>query len=396
LASTEQTVRTHLSPEGRLLLATAGGPAMNDTIRSLAGSIADWTAMLQLLVQERAEAVVSARFTELGLTLPDSVTKELRVMAMRSDLRMARMSRRLEETVNAFAAAGIPVLLLKGAALGRTVYGIMPRRPMLDLDLLIPSDQRAEAKRVALAHGWQPSELEGLEDFYSGHYHMAPLHDANGHFNLEIHTALLVNGHPFTWPVAQVWEESTALPDMPARVPVPEQLLLHIGIHFSWSHLGRTGAWRAFRDVQALAASGTLDWTRFLALAQRARATAACYWTLHLAQQLAGVEVPPVVLETLRPPMPGAVNTALVRHFASHWYPGTGPTLPLSLDQGLWRVAMRPGWSGHQGVLPWTRDLIFDDPRAPRQADPLAQRWLRLLTNPFRYARYLHHISGGR
>ncbi|HWA16527.1 MAG TPA: nucleotidyltransferase family protein, partial [Gemmatimonadales bacterium] len=202
MASIEDLTSSGLAPEAALLLATAGGPVMDGPIQRLAARVVNWTRFLQLAAQERAEAIVVQRFKELGVALPAAVDKELKVTALRADLRMARLTQRLEETLRAYQAARLPVVLLKGAALGKTVYGFVPRRPMLDLDLLIPADRRQEALSIALATGWATTPLSQYQDFYNEHHHLPPLVDARSNqFNLELHTGLMPAGHPFAWPI---------------------------------------------------------------------------------------------------------------------------------------------------------------------------------------------------
>ena len=59
----------------------------------------------------------------------------------------------LGEAAAALAAADVPVMLLKGAALGRLIYGSPAERPMSDLDLLIPAGRVDEGMRALAALG---------------------------------------------------------------------------------------------------------------------------------------------------------------------------------------------------------------------------------------------------
>jgi len=382
--------------ETRLLLATAGGPRLDETITRLAAGPIDWALFLRLAARERAEAIVSARLARLGAGVPDPIRWELKTMAIRSDLRMTTLSHRLDQTVSALADAGIPVLLLKGAALGRTVYGSLPKRPMLDLDLLVPEDRRRQAREVALATGWVPSEFEHQVEFYRGHYHLAPLRDGHGlSFNLEIHTALFAPRHPFDWPVQSLWDRSLPLAGSPARVPAPEDLLLHVALHFSWSHLARFGPWRAFRDVRVLTEDHPVDWDRFTALARATRGATAAYWTLRWARLLAGLAIPPEVERALRPALPAALLPVLDRHFSGQWCQVDTACPSEQLGQWLWRLAVRPRQSGHGNAVPWMRDALFRDPHFPPVAEPVGRKLVRHLRNPGRYLRYLRRIVLG-
>ncbi len=61
----------------------------------------------------------------------------------------------LADLLNRFREAGIPTLVLKGAALALRYYADVGLRPMDDIDLLVPTERTAEA--VALLHrlGWR-------------------------------------------------------------------------------------------------------------------------------------------------------------------------------------------------------------------------------------------------
>lgn len=369
---------------------------MDAAIRALTAGPVDWNVFLAIVLQERAEAIVSARLARVGAEIPADVRDTLRMHAMRSDLRMAMLSQRLDQTLAALAAAGVPVLLLKGAALGRTLYGSLPRRPMLDLDLLVPAEHCARAREVALAADWVPGELERQVAFYEGHYHVAPLHDAMGrNFNLEIHTGLFFPGHPFDWPVEAVWERSQPLPGSAARIPAIEDLLLHVTLHFSWSHAAHFGPWRSFRDVRVIAETPGLDWEGFLRRARETHGATAAYWTLRLARVYTGARVPAEVERALRPALPASVLPILDRHFAESWFSSETACPSQELSRWLWRAAMQPQRSGHGKALPWDRDGLFLYPGESPAPERSGRKWRRHLGSLGRYVRYLHRIVLG-
>ncbi len=382
--------------EVRLLLATAGGSGLDDGIRELAGSRIDWTTFLQLTALERASAVVAGRFDRIGAPLPDDVRRSLGSMATRANIRMATLSARLDATLAALAAAGIPVMLLKGAALGKTVYGSLARRPMLDIDLLVGVGRAAEARQVALASGWVASGLEQFAGFYEGHFHQAPLADAHGlGLKLELHTGLLLDTPQFDWPLEDVWAHSRELPGSLARVPSIEDLVLHLGLHFSWSHLARVGAWRTFRDLGTLADAGEVDWSRLVARAGEIGAGPACYWMLRLARACGVSAVPQAAERELRPPLAEPVLSLLERHFASQWYAMDAPCPSNRLDKAMWKLAMLPPAHRRTAVMPWDRDpAIRRDGASARETFP--EKLLRSVGRLGGYARYVHRVAWGR
>lgn len=382
--------------EALLLLATAGGPGIDPTIRELASGPIDWKLFLRLVATERAEAVVAARLRRLEIGLPEQIERQLRSMALRSDLRMATLSQRLDETLAALAAVDIPVLLLKGAALGRTLYGSLPRRPMLDIDLLIPAERVSEAWATAKTVGWVQGEFEGTDDYYREHFHLAPLVDGLGiGFNLELHTGLFLDGHPFTWPLEDLWARSSALAHSSGRVPSLEDLMLHALLHFSWSHMMRVGPWRTFRDVNLLASNKALDWEAFTRLATASGGAPAAYWTLRLARAFAGLEFPAKVEQALRPALAKPLSAMLERHFAGQWYLLDAPCPSVRLDRRLWRVAMGRLGRVRGRTMPWVRGAVFPDLSAPGNAETTPGKLVRHLISMGSYARYFRRVVLG-
>lgn len=386
-----------LAPEAQLLLATAGGADQDARIRALASGSLNWVLFLQLTALERAESVIASRFARLGLSLPPEVAGQLKAMALRSDLRMTTVSHRLDRTLEALAAQEIQVVLLKGAALGRTVYGSFARRPMLDLDLLIhPRDAQA-ASTAALAVGWVASETDRATDHYSGHFHLPPFTDGLGlGFNLELHTGLFVPGHPFDWPFEDVWARKRPLPKGPGSVPSPEDLLLHVALHFSWSHMARVGTWRAFRDLLTLAESGTVDWNAFVQQTIKSHGGPAVYWTLRLARRFGVSAIPPEVESALRPAGLGERTArALERHFSGQWYMLDAPCPSTRLERLLWIRAMGQLGSSKDHAMPWARELVFPDLWSTDSTETRPGRLLRHLTNLGSYSRYFRRVFLG-
>lgn len=71
------------------------------------------------------------------------------------------------DLLRAFAAASIPTLLLKGAALCRTVYADPTARPMHDLDLLVPAADAARVVALLQDRGWEAQHFapQAIIDF---------------------------------------------------------------------------------------------------------------------------------------------------------------------------------------------------------------------------------------
>jgi hypothetical protein len=213
-----------------------------------------------------------------------------------------------------------------------------------------------------------------------------------GGLRLEIHRAVLPPGHPFRLTEDEMWcaARRVQVGRAHALVMRPAHHAVHIAIHFAWSHMLRMGAWQAFRDLSALAASGRFDWEDFVSTASRWGATSAGYWTLRLAAALSKLPVPDAVLARLQPRFAGTCGRPLMRHFVNGLV-RRDACPSVRLDQALWTIAMQPGSEGHGRIRPWSvsQDLLF----ALEQRGQLRDRMVESpLVQMGRSGRYLSEI----
>jgi hypothetical protein len=344
-----------LSPEAQLLLLTAGGEKNDPAIRALLAQPLDWAKVAWLAEQERASPVLWRRLSAIA-PLPEAA-QPLHRMSMVSEFRMAHLEARLLSALDTLQDADIEPVLLKGAALALTVYGSFVARPMSDVDLLVPRDEVKGAHDALIASGWTEG-IDNTPEFYQGHHHLQPLIDSQGTgTSLELHTSLFFEGHPFALTSDDIRRraEKVVVGGRTALVPSVHDQLLHLCLHFAWSHMMATGAWRAFRDLDALLRTDRVNWKEFTQLALDARGGSACYWTFRLARAVAGIQVPTWVERALMPPEPEFALRRLEQHFTYDLLPTENITPSLWLSYTMWRAGLRPRWSGHGRVRPWDR-----------------------------------------
>lgn len=344
-----------ISDEARLVFLCAGPRGNDSEIVRIARAPLRWDLVTRMVIALRAVPVVERRIREaLGGRLPAAAAAMGR-LAMVEEFELQRMDERLDETVGAFQSAGIPIVLLKGAALARSVYHSVVDRPMLDLDVLVPASQTKAARELAMSLGWVWKHDRRYAPFFSTHHHLPPFRDGRGtRALLELHTGLFPVGHPFGLEAAEVFSRAIRARGYSSgvSVPSPEDHLVYLCGHWVWSHMMNGGAWRALRDVGALTERGGLDWDLCVERARTARATTCVYWTLRLAQRMAGVDIPAAALVAMEPPSPGFLLKRLERYF--RWQVSEGRVCPsVRLGQWLWSAALRPGWSEHGGARPW-------------------------------------------
>ncbi len=377
-------LRNLLSPEARLLLLTAGGRGNDAAIAAAARGALDWRRLTRLAESERAEPVFVRRLREvLGAGLPPEAER-LEQLARVADFRQCWIEERLVASLRLLQRAGIDAVLLKGAALAVSCYPSFLERPMADLDLLVDRDRAEEAHRLLRAGGWAWDHDPELDGFYSTHHHLAPLHDSKGvGVGLDLHTTPVCAGNPFMLDGSLMRQRSTpvSVQGVLAYLPDVHDQLLHLCVHFAWSHLLSSGAWRTFRDIGTLVSSGRVDWATFEERARAHRATSCCYWVLRLAGELAGIQVPPAVLREFRPQGGSVFLTALERHFVLHLLPSESLAASVRLTGLMWAAGIQPGRMGHGRARPWDRTAAFKPTvrvASPAAAPTLAGRFQRI------------------
>lgn len=375
-----------LSPEARLIFRSADPACDPRELWKLSESVTDWMRALILAEQEGATPTLWRALQKKQPPIPERAVEFLQQRTMLSDFRMQLLSQRLQETLKTFAARGIPVILLKGAAVGALTDPTFRARPMGDLDLLVRREDVNRARTAIIDSGWPVTTDPRLLDLLQDQHHLPPfVSPLLPGLRLELHVELFAIGHSFTLSHEAIWRDSrpASAPFEGARLLSPEHMLLHACAHFAWQHSMRFAAWRTVRTVAAVASEPLLSWDALVREARAAKALTVCYWTLRIAQRLSSLDVPAATMAQLAPPTPEWIRQMLERHFIADLAMGESPTSPsVALSRWLWRAALRPKWSGH---------LI---PR--RDADHRWERAFGTYTEEAAWSRFARHAASYR
>lgn len=391
-----------LSPEAQLVFRTAANGVVPEEWARLAKSVANWSRVFTLASRQVASLAlyrVLQSAPEALRYVPDEFLEALRHAALVDDLRMQQLGRRTAQSVASLRTAGVVPILLKGAALGARYDHSFRTRPMTDVDLLVRPADVPRAAESLLSAGWKVTEnpvyLEMLKDAHHLPHFVDP---ALPGLRLELHVSTMPADQPFGIDDEQFWTDAVAAPPPfeGSLVPSPEQLLLHVAIHYAWQHTLAFGAWRTFRAVQLLADDSSLDWSRFIQKLERTKSVTCAYWTLRLAHRFSGVEVPAPVLSALSPPTSSTVRAALERHFAALNAPGERPASPSTmLTRYLWYAALRPRWSGHTHPGRWDPENKWAKAYGTASSETRVRRYLRHIRHAGDWARFVRHTLLG-
>lgn len=158
---------------------------------------ADWGKIRRLARSNRMTGLVFDGLDRSGLlsSLPEEVREGFeaeyfhQVTGIRSALALAA------DLADRFAAAAVPLVILRGLALGLTVYPRPFLRPFSDLDLLVLKSDLDRAKAIFEEAGLLKAPGTFPDRYFQRHHlHLAYFHPPTG-FPVELHWAF---DHPYT------------------------------------------------------------------------------------------------------------------------------------------------------------------------------------------------------
>jgi GNAT superfamily N-acetyltransferase len=223
--------------------------------------------------------------------------------------------RQLETVLPAFSKAGIPTLLLKGAALAETHYRDRGARPMADLDVAVPLDQARRAVTLLIDSGWRVGTTSSLE-FDLRFRHGCPF--KNGAAEIDLHWHVLTETCRGDFDAA-LWAEArpTRVGGSTTAVLSPTDTLFHVVVHGTrWNPVPPL-RWVADGITVLRSSAGEIDWVRLVELAAEARLAARVELALRYLGERFAAPIPPDALNRLRDTRKGAVERIELRHAAA-------------------------------------------------------------------------------
>jgi len=280
---------------GRLL---AGRPCREDPA---------WNFVVPLARQHDLAPLLYWRATRSpgGAVVPAELLQELENDFYCAAVKTVLAERQLAELLAALGEAGVPTLVLKGAAAG-AFYPDPALRAYSDLDCLVPDSQLLEAETALQALGYRSHQSPS---WWQDHFeHLPPMTRPGDALGVEVHWRLgPEEGGAGCLPAADVWERGVPWivgpgAGQPALRLDDVDTVLHLCYHAAVQHRLHLGL-RPLCDL-AQAVSGWDD-ARWLTLLARARAYGldrAVDLVLALAARWLSLELPPEVTGSWQPP----------------------------------------------------------------------------------------------
>ena len=203
-----------------------------------ASELNDWA---KIPTQAEAHGLAPLLYLHLqaaGVELPLPVKRELQGLYLRHRRANQVRTRVLSDIISAYQAAGIQVLVLKGAALAQLIYPQPGLRPMRDLDILVKKSDAIRAQRLLAELGFHaPLPENGV--LPNKHLASASLRTEGFLTSVEVHHNLFDESFPASMEIEDLTVSplSFSLPqsNLTAYTLGYEDMLWHLCQHMTWN-----------------------------------------------------------------------------------------------------------------------------------------------------------------
>jgi hypothetical protein len=281
--------------------------------------------------------------------------------------------RELRRLVDAFHAAGVPVVLFKGAELAYTVYARPDLRTRADSDVLVDARAREGSEAILRDLGYQAAGHVGgtlitHQMSYVRRIDGVDIHAVDLHWrvaNPEVFAGVLT--------FAELWANRSTIPALgphAAGASMPHAMLLacthRVAHHFGTERL----IW--LYDIHLLASRQTgAEWTAFVALAVDRSVATVCLESIERTRQAFGTIVPADAIDALGRSMDSTAERATSAYLSSDRRP-VDNFIADARALGSWAARLR---LMREHLFPPA--LYMREVYAPTSHAPLAMLYLR-------------------
>lgn len=266
-----------------------------------------WTALIEMATRHGVAPLLYQRLKAPPLAgcVPDDARERLRGLYLNTAACNVRLYEELRLLLLALRAAGIPVIVLKGAYLAEQVYRNIALRPMSDIDLLVPANRAREAWGVMkeLGEGYRliyPATETLIPSFGKDFVCQKP----SGFAPVEVHWTIKIADEKDCMGGEELWQNARAarIAELDTATLSVEDFLLHLCLHASYQHEFDFGL-RALCDIVVFIErfEPEIDWSALRARILRHHWRNGVYLILYLASCRIGAAVPVEVLTALEP-----------------------------------------------------------------------------------------------
>ncbi|MCF8256630.1 MAG: nucleotidyltransferase family protein [Flavobacteriales bacterium] len=240
--------------------------AQRGEVAALIPQITDWDRFAQRAITTHLAPLLFRTLSEWkGNGVPAETISTFQSCYNKVLVTNIRMYALFSEIVQAWNAAGIEVIPLKGMYLAEAVYGDIGLRHLSDMDLLVKEEDVERCVEVAQNSGWEVARFEHYSEEFALNFRSAhPVKFIKAGAAIELHIHVHSRGTSYHVAIDEYWEYSrrSVLDGCDIRAIHTIHLVQHLCIHL-YKHL-IAAEWKtsSFCDVREVLISGFTeqDW----------------------------------------------------------------------------------------------------------------------------------------
>ena len=282
----------------------------------------------------------------------------------------------LQPVLGELQAQGIDSIVLKGAAFAQLLYLDIGLRPFGDMDIMVKMEDLDRAHDVLAELGYRKT-YRGLPinppTATSRRYRSARqyFHQERRFLSIDLYWQLSRYPYLVSIDYDKMWACSpqVTLANSATRMLSPEDTILHLTLDFIMDWWYGKPEIRSLRDIAEVTIRHKVSWSELLASASDPTLRAPLFYSLTLAKEVLGANIPEEVLRQCNPDA-GRWEERLVRHMHRHILETGHPAKHVLLT-----ILMRFLGPGHYGdKAKWLAHLL-----PPPRLWKSAPRWLAKL-----------------
>jgi hypothetical protein len=234
----------NISHENRLLLYCAQTRMPEDALNKVKDIISlslNWEEVLASAFWHGIAPLLYNNLKDIqeSYLIPREIMDQMRTAYHGNLARNMYLYAELKRILETFCDKGVKVIVLKGAALAKTVYGDIGLRPMGDIDLLVKREDLPHAENIMSGLGYNFQGNMSPDWYRENHQHISYVHSEKN-IPVEIHWHIANKSHPFrirnlgTDIIERWWERAQNIEVSGSKTLMlcPEDLILHLCLHF--------------------------------------------------------------------------------------------------------------------------------------------------------------------
>jgi hypothetical protein len=239
----------------------------------------DWGEVCTLARHHALTPIVYKAIEGCGALVAAEALQQTRLAYHANALRNEGLQRFVAETGTALAGEGIPVLLLKGTSLLRTLYGDIGLRHLGDVDLLVDEHDVARAESLLARRGFRSSGPPPKVHWPTCDFHLVYRCAGVASIPVELHWRLFEDFLPYLFDLQEVRTRVVPAPGLPEGIftMAPEHELAYLCMHLerhAVTYVSLVGRDDWFDLVVLPQGKGRLIWLYDVALYVQRRAAA--------------------------------------------------------------------------------------------------------------------------